>query len=291
MTAPAVVANVISVDGWSCYDYPDPPADTDGNIWVWQTIDGWFGGVDVRSQVQAQPMIDGDFDGIAPFTGRTITIGGTLVAIDRPGLQRGMDRFGQVLAGAVRRDSLVVSEGAIDLVRSAMVRLGGASLITRISTLTAEFSLVLYSADPLRYGSEVKTLWLTPYVGGTGRTYNLVPPRQYGAQGSAGTGRALNNGNAQVGPVITFYGPSVNPCIQVTPGGNLMKLLMTLAANDVVVMDCSRRTITFQGASRRQYLSADSRWIQLNPGATDLMYTVSSGSSSRCSVQWQDAWS
>jgi hypothetical protein len=235
-------------------------------------------------------MIDGEFDGVAPFNGRTITIGGVLVALSRAGLQRGMDRMGGVLAGAVRRDVLTVTEGVIDLARSLTVRLGSATLVSRTGTLTADWSLVLYSPDPLRYGQELKILWLAPYAGGVGRTYNLVPDRHYGAQGATGTGTAINLGDAQVAPRITFYGPSVNPCIQVTPGGNLMKLLMTLTANDVVVLDCARRTVTMQGASRRQYLSADSRWIQLNPGATDLLYTTGSGKGN-CSVEWQDAWS
>ena len=51
-----VLSQTIMVDGFTAYDYVDPPADTDGNTFIWQTIEGWFGGVAPRGNWMTLPI-------------------------------------------------------------------------------------------------------------------------------------------------------------------------------------------------------------------------------------------
>lgn len=284
-----VLGNSINVDGWTCYDYPNPPLDSDGNVWVWREIEGWYGGLAPRGATIARPLLDGDMDGPAPFSGRTIVVSGTLVATSRRALQIGMDRLARVLATTVRRAALTVDETEVGLIRTAEVRLGGATMITRSSTYTAEWSINLFAADTARYGSTTKRLVIAPFVEGGGRVYDLTFPRTYGTSGVSGRGVAHNSGDRITYPVVQFFGPNTNPSLNVV-GGNKIQLLMKLNSGDVATIDNARRTVFVNGASRRQYLSADSRWIGLAPGDTALFFQNTSGTGD-CVVTWQDAWS
>jgi hypothetical protein len=274
VTAPALLSNVITVDGWSCYDHPNPPPDEDGNIWVWQTIEGWYGGVDVRGAAVPRPLVDGEFDGPAPFGGRTVTVSGQLVSPTRQALQRGMQRVSEVLSGATRRAQLIVDEQWVPITRGVDVRLGGSILVARQGPVLASWSLTFYASDPLRYGVTGRSVLLDPFARGVGRTYNLIPPRHYGAIGSSGRARVTNTGNAATPLTVTFYGPSKNPSLQIV-GGSRVQLLMTLLTGERVVIDSAQRTVIYNGsASRRQFLSADSRWLYLPPGDSDLFYST-----------------
>jgi len=285
-----VLSQTIMVDGFTAYDYVDPPADTDGNTFIWQTIEGWFGGVAPRGNPVDRPLLDGAHDGPAPFEGRTVTISGTLLAATRSGLQVGLDRLSAILSAGTRRSALVVNETQRGASRQAMVRLGGPTLVDRKSTYQADWSLVLYAADPLRYSSIEHSLDLLPFLAGSGRTYNLIPNRRYGANTRPGTGTAMNYGNTNTPPVITFTGPCTNPGIRIV-GGNQIQYMSTLVAGESVIIDCGARTVMLSGANRRRNLSAASRWITLAPGANQLYHWVDNiDKTGSAHVTWRDAW-
>lgn len=282
----------VTVDGWVAYDYVDPPVDSDGNIWIWQEIEGWFGGLDVRAAPVPRPLADGEHDGPAPFGGRTVTVSGSLVATSRAGLQRGMDRLAGVLAsGTRRRGPLIIDEAQRGLARQALVRLAGPTMITRTSTYQAEWSISLYAADPIRHGLTEHSLHLIPFSSGGGRVYNLVPNRHYGTSDQSGTGDAHNAGNTNAPMVISLIGPCLNPSVRLV-GGDAVRYMGTVIAGEVVVIDTGRRTVLLNGANRRQNLSADSRWITLPPGDSRLLFwTDDAGAKTgEAFITWQDAW-
>jgi hypothetical protein len=285
-----IALQTISVDGFTCYDGVTAPTDEDGNLWVWQDIEGWFGGLDVRGAPVERPLTDGDFDGPAPLGSRTVTVKGTLIASTRAGLQRGLDRLAAVLTTVVRRSDLVVDEAQRGVTRTATVRLGGPTQVSRKSTYQADWSLSLYAADPLRYGTVVNVITILPFSAGSGRVYNLVPNRHYGKASRSGTGDVVNAGNASTPLQITFYGPCTNPGMRIV-GGAETQYMGTLTANDRVVIDTASRTVLLNGANRRQNLSATSRWLSAPPGTTRVYHWVDNvdrlGSAS---VAWRDAW-
>lgn len=288
MTTTLAVQSV-SVDGWTAYDHPNPPVDEFGNVWIWQTITGWFGGVDVRAAPIPRLLADGDYDGPATFGGRTVEIAGVVIAQNRAGLQLAMDRVARVLAGQVRRGALIVDEAVVPVARTISVRLGGSTLVERTATLQASWSISLYSSDSVRYGLTQHVDRVVPYVSGVGRTYNLTFPRTYGALGSNGRLTVHNLGDANSHPTITFYGPVTNPAMRIV-GGDRIKLMMAIAVGEFVVIDCAKRTVDYGGSSRRHLLTSDSRWLLFGPGRTDLFYSSDNGSGEAV-VVWSDAWS
>lgn len=281
----------ITIDDFVAYDFVDPPADVEGNTYVWQNIEGWFGGIGVRGAPIDRPMSDGAFDGPAPFEGRTVTISGTLLAKTRGGLQHGLDRLAGILSGQVRRATLVVDETQRGASRQAEVRLGGPTMIDRLSTYQADWSLVLFSPDPLRYGTSAHTITILPFAPGSGRTYNLIPNRHYGANSRNGIGTVTNAGNTNTPLVITFIGPCTNPGLRIV-GGDQIQYMGSLSASEQVVIDTQKRTVLLNGANRRRNLSAASRWISAPPGSTQVYHWVDNvNKTGSCLVQWRDAWS
>lgn len=290
MTEP-IALQTVNVDGFTAYDGVTAPTDIDGNLWIWQDIEGWFGGLDVRGGPIERPLTDGDFDGPAPLASRTVTVKGTLIAQTRAGLQRGLDRLAAVLTTVVRRADLVVDETQRGVARQAAVRLGGPTVVQRKSTYQADWSLSLYAADPLRYGTIGHVITILPFSAGSGRVYNLVPNRHYGKAARSGTGDVGNAGNAATPLNIAFYGPCTNPGIRIV-GGEETQYMGTLTAADTVVIDTASRTVLLNGANRRQNLSATSRWLSAPPGNTRLYHWVDNvDKQGSCSVAWRDAWS
>lgn len=285
--------NKVTIDNWSATDGPVPLVDEFDCAWVMQNIEGWFGGVDVRGTPIDRPLADGTFDGIAPFTGRTITVTGTVIAPSRNGLQDAFDRLAGVLSGVVRRSTLVVFEAIRNVTRQAEVRLGGPVLIKRTGTLTAEFSLQMYASDPLRYSTDVKSASTTPFAASGGRTYNLVPPRRYGASGSTGILNAYNAGNRPAWARLEVSGVSaLNPRIVKVATGEFIQVNVNVGSlpGQPLVIDMRNRLITM--GTNTYFPTNDSTWFQLSPGANQLYYSQSAASSSSLlTAYWQDAYS
>lgn len=284
----SLIPQSVAVDGWTAWDYPEPPPDSQGNLWIWQTITGWFGNLPVRASSVARPMMDGDYDGPAPFGGRTIEISGALLAPNRTVLQYGLDKMAGVLARDIRRATLTVNEGMRGQVRTSTVRLAGPTLVNRTGPTSAQWSISLYASDPLRYSQSDHSVSLMPSAEGTGRVYDLTHDRKYGPIGSSGRATIINSGNASVAPVITFLGPSTNPRFQII-GGDRIALRYDIQANQRIICDCYNRTVTLDGVSKRQYLTPDSRWLQFWDGGTEVYYDNDAGAG-LCIVNWRDAW-
>lgn len=289
--------NRFAVDGWECWDGPDPEPDERGCIWVWETISGWHGGIAPRVSPIDNPVGDGILDTYAvPLGARTIEIAGTIVAPSRGALQDAMDRMAAVLTSSARRADLIVDEFAREppLSRSCPVRLAGPTLVERTGPVTAKFSMSLISSTPARYSTTTHTITMTPYAAGEGRVYNLVPPRHYGALGNSGIADVYNAGNYISWPVIEFIGGE-DPTISLV-GVDHLQYLGNLNPYTHVVLDSAARTVRESGsADRRRYLSATSQWFALAPGWNRLFFdtkTTAGGSTGgQAVVRWRDAWS
>lgn len=293
MTTPLMpdLRNRFAVDGWECWDGPDPEADERDCVWVWEEIDGWFGGISPRVSPIDNPVGDGILDAaVVPLGARTVQISGTVLAPSRGALQEAMDRMAAVLTSSRRRADLVVDEFAREppLSRTCPVRLAGPTLIKRTGPTSASFSMSLISATPARWSTIVHSVTMTPYKPGGGRTYNLVPPRHYGPLGSTGLLDVYNAGNYYAWPTIQFTG-GTNPLIQLV-GGNHLQYLANLNPSTVITIDNQARTVRDGSADRRRNLSADSQWFALGPGWNRLYFT-SDDAKGQAVVSWRDAWS
>lgn len=254
----------VSLSDWSCADGNSHVPDDDGNVWVLQVLDGWWGGVDVRASAVERPLSDGDYDGVLTFGSRSVAVEGKLIASSVDGLLRGMDRFAAILTGSERRCAMIVVERDGTLSRQSIVRLGGPSVIKRSGRTLADFSLSLYAADPLRYG-----------------VVDIVTTVDDDTD-------VVSSGDAASYAVVTFAGPLTNPVLSWS--ADRLALTLTLAVGEQAVVDCSQRSALLGAQSIRQYVTPDSRWVKISGGTTSLAFTKDSGAGT-CTVTWREAWS
>lgn len=284
--------NKVSVGDWFATDGPVPEIDPEGNVWVMQNLEGWFGGIDVRPASIDRPMADGVFDGPAPFAGRMVTVTGTLMSPSRDALQQAFDKLAGVLSGAERIGLLRVDERVRSVIRRASVRLGGSILLQRTGGTTAEFSVPFFAPDPNRYSDDLTSVtWTTGRASG-GRTYDLSFPRRYGTAGETGFVTVTNNGNRITWPIFTIVGPATNPMIRVQ-GGPMLKINGNLASSSArLVIDTKNRLVSYNGTYDRTLLSADSEWFSLPPGESVLYFlTDVPNQTGKATVEFRDAYS
>lgn len=141
-------------------------------------------------------------------------------------------------------------------------------LLASLITVDLEY----YNPDPAIVAADLSTL-----AGGLpssfpGRTYPRVYPLVYGA-GTAAPVTVTNAGNYKTRPVVTVYGPCTNPLVENITQGKMVKINIDLAAGDFLVLDMDAHSILLNGtASRRNLMSTNSQWWDLDPGVTAIQF-------------------
>jgi len=110
--------------------------------------------------------------------------------------------------------------------------------------------------------------------------------------GSGGFGSAPNIGTISTLPLATIQGPATNPMLQKASTGEFVKVNLSLAGSDSLVIDFNARTIVLNGAASRYYaLDPGSTWFGLDPGANTLQFFADGATSmTSVTVTWQSAW-
>ncbi|MDQ0241154.1 phage distal tail protein [Arthrobacter bambusae] len=99
-------------------------------------------------------------------------------------------------------------------------------------------------------------------------TFNLT----FGAS-SGGTFQLNNTGAYTTFPYFTITGPVANPVIQNQATGQQIKLNITLAASDVLGVDCQSGTVTLNGtANRNNTVDISTTFFGLGPGNNTIGY-------------------
>lgn len=151
-----------------------------------------------------------------------------------------------------------------------------------------------YCADPHLYGLTEWSASTTAYSPAAGRSYPLVPPRSYGAQGTSGQISAPNGGAAPAYPLLRVSGPIASPSIEQPNSGALLVLDVTLQAGEYVLIDTRSRAVLYMGSSpRRSWVRGGSTWPLLLPGPNTLTFRGSAlpgdpGQMSLLTVTWRD---
>lgn len=276
----------VTVGGLTLHDQATAVAEPDGTVWVLTKLTGWHGGVTPRvTVVDPGGLVDGVHDGLPTFGGRTVTVEGAVACPAE--LQRDvMDRVARVLAGDIRLGTLEVTED--NRSRQATVRLGGVTLVAKSGRRGVTFSLNLFSANPSRSGSDVRTVTTTRATPGGLLTIPLTVPIVFGAAGTSGFVTAVNDGDSAAWPVIRFTGPLTEPALRVV-GGPALEAAITLAAGEQLVVDTADHTVLLGTSSRRGVLSITSQWFGLPPGANQLFFEAAAGAGT-VTVEWRDSW-
>lgn len=176
-------------------------------------------------------------------------------------------------------------------------RAGSLKIDVDYDTMQASFSVQLFATDPTFYAASgnitafttVQTT-ITSTTGGHGFNHGF----NLGFGGGSTALVVVNNGNSISYPIITFFGPCVNPHIinQAAPGNGL-SFDINLGVGDYLTVDTLLRQITLNGSANRYDTINDSDWFGLYPGNNTITFTVASTTGSPAPIAqlvYRSAW-
>lgn len=140
-----------------------------------------------------------------------------------------------------------------------------------------------------------RTLNLLPTLGG-GLMVPFTPPATLVAVGNSDSTLAVNGGDTDTWPVVTFHGPITNPSIEWVATGSRLTLQTTLGTGRSVTVDTrpwARTALRDDGASLAGALRGPRlSEFTLPVGSTQIAFRGQdpTGTSS-CVVRWRDAYS
>lgn len=138
------------------------------------------------------------------------------------------------------------------------------------------FQVTILCEDPRIYSSSLQTAIINPAsLSVSGRGYNRSYPMSYGGSGSSPSASINNTGNRPTPGLLTIAGPGTNPRVTSDNEGKTLRVQISLAGGDVLVLDLAERTVTLNGSTnRRNLLTADSRWWLIQPGINSIRYAA-----------------
>jgi hypothetical protein len=172
------------------------------------------------------------------------------------------------------------------------VRLNSATKVGAFNGLNFEWQIQVKAPDPRRYDDTETVITLSPPTGAQGGfTAPFTTPIVSTLTGvSTSRVTATNTGTIATRPVVTLRGPLVDPQVANVSTGRSLSLGITLATDDVLVLDFDRRTVLLNGsASRSSTLTATAAWWELPPGGSDIAMTAGGGSGTG-EVRFRSAW-
>jgi hypothetical protein len=159
---------------------------------------------------------------------------------------------------------------------------------------TTTAHLQFYCADPLIYSLAEHSLTTSAYAPASGRTYPRPHPWVYGTGGTSGGLLCTNTGSSPTYPVLRLDGPAVQPTVQLSETGAILRFNNTLLPGEFVTVDTATRAVLYMGTTpRRDWVIAGSDWPVMGPGPNNFVYRSSpygDGSlPTYLTVTWRDA--
>lgn len=243
------------------------PADPD-NIGMISEITG-LDSADVRESADDLVEADGGVHGDFYYGRRPITISGIILPRSKEHRNYCLTRLARA-TNALRKDAQLMwtPDGGIEQTVSVRRQVPNRTP----GGWVKQFQIGLVSADHRIYST----------------VYN-----QAQVAASPWTVAPQNRGIEDTPPVITLYGPMVNPLIQNFTTGEIIKLDITIAAGDFIVIDTRSATVLLNNSESRysavDFIATD--WWMLEPGLNDVRLSTSSvGTGASLTLQWRDAW-
>ena len=263
-----MAGTVWSVDTFTGYEgIPLPPKDDLGCYAIVQNVDGWQTLSDPRVTTTDRPYADGTLDGPSTQPGRAVTITGTTKAPDQIALLRWMDRFTALLTTGDRNGSLTAVEP--HLMRHCSVRRGGEAIADPTLSNECTFSMILYAADPIRYGTQITASTVLPFTSPTaGFRAPFRAPFRVPAIVNSGRITLTNVGTAPSPVKLRIDGPCTGPIITHQSSG-----LEIVFATDYVLssgawldIDMDRHEVLENGQASRNGAITSRGWFTFDPG-------------------------
>ncbi|MFJ5802674.1 phage distal tail protein [Streptomyces decoyicus] len=261
---------------------------------------------DVRGDDTNRPNQHGEYSGADYTTARTIQIG-LAIRADSPDQLREL-KLALRAATQPGRAPAPLQFLDWDCVAYGKVRRRNIPYDAHFLWRTGEAAIEFYCPNPRLYSVAERTASTTAYSPSAGRTYNLVPPRAYGASGASGRLTITNAGDSEAYPVLRIDGPVAQPVIEATApntGGDeddgeaaatttTLSISGTLQTGEYLLIDTRTRAVLLMGsAPRRDWVRAGSQWPVLSPGPNEIAYRGAAlpgapGQTSLLTVTWRD---
>jgi len=142
--------------------------------------------------------------------------------------------------------------------------------------------LTILAGDPYIYDyppsiSQVQSATIAAV--GTG--FNMAFNVGFGGAIALNGATVTNAGTHVAYPQITIAGPITNPVLTDSYNGWTMAFAITLAAGDIMVVDCKLKSVILNGTVSRRNTLAGLRWFSIPAGVSDtIFFTADSGTGS-----------
>jgi hypothetical protein len=163
----------------------------------------------------------------------------------------------------------------------------GMEQLFRIPVMSVEF----VSTDPRLFGNGLESTSASLPTAGGGMTFDLTFDLTFGATSTGGEITCINDGNFQAPVVFRIDGPVTTPRIIHNGLDKELKLNLTVASGDFILLDSESRTVLLNGtASRYSYLTSASSWFDLEPGTNQISFRGASIAAGSLTASWRDSW-
>ena len=254
----------------------DDTADSDGIIWSWTSLDGWWDSPDVRLET-SEFHPDGLSYTVGRHNGRAIVLSGyAAIPEGSPALWFTAARTLAAACNIVRTAAVLYVDEPIPT--RASVRRSTRYRVRRVGELRGmEFDVPLLAADPRKYSQTL---------------HSNIDASLTGAGLGPDDATIVNAGTDDTWPTLTIDGPATNPRVRnVTDNSKYVQWIGTLGAGDTIVFNLRNRSLELNGVDDISNLDTGSTWWRLKPGSNTVRYTRTvGGGDSTCTVEWRDAY-
>lgn len=156
--------------------------------------------------------------------------------------------------------------------------------------LLPEVEIELFATDPKVYANDLSTASTTLPTAGGGLTFNATPDFTFGATSTGGSFVANNAGGFPTPVTFRIDGPVQEPRIINQTQDRELKLGLTVADGDHVLVDSDTRTVLLNGTASRYSDLTSSEWFDLDPGDNDIAFFGATTAAGTLSASWRSAW-
>lgn len=152
------------------------------------------------------------------------------------------------------------------------------------------WTVQLVAEDPRIYSAELQSGTLTPFTA-NGIGFDVAFPVDFGG-GEGGSMGMVNAGVFGTPPITRIDGPVTNPKVTNVTVDKFLRVDITLAVGEFLILDHAARTVMLNGeSSRYSQLTTDSEWWNLEAGSNTIRFDGSNtGGATQVIVTWRDAW-
>ncbi len=259
----------------------------------------------VRSSDPVRPRDAGQFVGLNLLSGRTITLSGDVVPTD-PTNSTSFETALRTFATAFEPTNDVEtpfyfagpSGTTYGLLARATKR--SASIDKGWTAQRAVFSAQLHCTDPRVYIAPAGPVTISAPAPSGALAFPVTFPLTFQGAGSGNSAVVTNSGNCEMRPMVRVYGPCTDPALANASIAGTPKVTITsgvsgftVNAGDWLELDFDLQTVTYNtpsgpGSPRPAWVTTDSTWWNLPPGANTIQFTTSDSSAV---AGYADVWS